>query len=79
MVMPVNPTWEPGQPLPRRANKPTIALILSQEFGIPYPERAVEKLTVRMWKARGVCTYDVQECIKAEAARIGDPVIQSAA
>ncbi len=65
MTAPLEVTWSPGSPLPRRANRITLAAILRHELGVTVGPRFAEQLDVRPTRIAGQNTWPVDAALKA--------------
>ena len=67
-------TWQPGQPLPKRANRPTLAVILTHAGFPTHSPRAFERWPLRTWHFHGrEAVHDVQEALAVAATKLGAP------
>ncbi len=76
MTAPLRKLWEPGAPLPRRANRMTMTHILETELGICVGPRYVDRLDVRTAKIAGQCLWPVDETLKAARSNRIRPALQ---
>lgn len=68
--MPSRPSyWSPGQPHPKRADRKTLAAIISHEV-MPVSPRTLETWPLLVTKARGKALYDVAAGLKMAEERI---------
>ena len=71
-------TWQPGQPLPERANRPTLAMILTAEGYPTHSPRTFEKWSLRTWYFHGKeAVHDVEEALALAARKLGAPFKKS--
>ena len=71
-------TWQPGQPVPERANRPTLAVILTAEGYPTHSPRAFERWPLRTWYFHGKeAVHDVEETLALAASKLGVPYKKS--
>jgi hypothetical protein len=65
-------TWQPGLPRPKRANRPTLASILTAEGYPTHSPRTFEKWPLRTWYFHGKeAVHDVEEALALAAKKLG--------
>lgn len=63
------PTWQPGDPLPIYANRPTIRSIIGHQYGAVVGPRFVESLGVGARRVGGQTVWRVDSVLRALEAR----------
>jgi hypothetical protein len=67
-------TWQPGQPLPKRANRPTLAVILTANGYPTHSPRAFERWPLTTWTFHGKeAVHDVEEALAVAEKKLGAP------
>ncbi len=54
--------WHPGQPLPKFADRATMAAIIGHEY-FPISPRTLERWPLRAWRPNKAVVYSVQEAL----------------
>ena len=71
-------TWQPGQPVPKRANRVTLAVILTDEGFPTHSPRTFERWPLRTWYFHGrEAVHDVSEALAYAAKKMGQPYKKS--
>ena len=71
-------TWQPGQPHPERANRPTLAVILTAEGFPTHSPRTFERWPLVTWYFHGKeAVHDVEEALALAATKLGAPIKKS--
>jgi hypothetical protein len=65
MTAPLVNLWKPGEPLPRRANRATIRLILQHELGVCVGPRFADRLDVAVERIAGQSIWPVDATLRA--------------